>query len=125
APRETTLPDVRPAMQTYDKVERDTGEYGEAEPMIVEKRAKACFAFARADPPHVLDRKRESDGKSRVIRRPHRISKADERHRAEIDRIAQRNRRDVEAAECQRRRTNVDGDVVVAVNHRIFGIVGD
>src|SRR5438105_14892860 len=121
----TALPDARPAVQVYGKVERDTGEYGEAEPMIVEERAKGCFALARANPPQMLNRESESDRKSKVISRAHRIAKTDEHHRAEINRVAERDRRYIEAAECQRRCANADVDVVVPIDHRVFGVVSD
>src|SRR5438067_12953808 len=107
-------------VQPHRVVQCDAREYRNTKPMIVEKRAKALLAVARADPRQMLYRECESDGKPEMIDDAHADSNADQRHRAEINRVAQRNRDDVETAERQRGRADADVDVIVAVDHRVI-----
>ena len=59
-------------MQAYGKIECDTGKNGEAEPMIVEKRAKALPALAQANPREMAKGEHGSNGKPAEIDPAHR-----------------------------------------------------
>ena len=50
---------------------------------------------------------------------------ADPCHAGEVDRVAEHHRSHVEAAEGDRRRAEAEPAVVVAIDHRVFGVVRD
>ena len=70
-------------------------------------------------------RENESHRKSPEIREAHRDADANHGHRAEIDCIAKRDGDDVETPERERRGANADFDIVVAIDHRVLGVIRD
>ena len=96
----------------------------ESDPVIVAEGAEATFARAVADPVDVHGGDRRCRREAGEIGEPVALRIADARHRQDEETVADHHRHQVVAAEEDGRRLDADAQVVVAVDHRVLGVVG-
>src|SRR5581483_12343165 len=107
------------------KGDRDAGEHRGADPVVVEEGTETVRRSTMPDEPQLIEDHANSRGKSDVVRPGEPQVKANSYHHRDEGPMKQRGRRDIVTAEQDRRGTYTDLAIILAIDHRILGVVGN
>src|SRR5712691_3936481 len=115
-PRNSTL---------YREVGEDSGKNDGADPVVVIESLEAGFPIAAADEAMVIRHECGRSGETQIVDQTQPAVQADECEQREHHAVANHDRRHIVSAEGDRGCPDADAQIVVAIHHRVFGVVSD
>src|SRR6185312_1779863 len=106
-------------------IQRDTGKYRCAHPVVVEKSLEAARAVAVVDQAVLIQDQPQRCCKANVINDAEILHQANGSHTPEKNCVAQHHTGNVETSERDGGSLDADLEIVDLVHHGVFGIVGD
>ena len=117
-------PAQAPTQSAQGVVQGDAGEHHRTDPVVVQERAEALLAIARARDHEFVRDQHSGHAERAPVVHPEPGALADQRQRAQEQCVQHAQRDQVEFAEQDRGRLGAGAQVVVAVDHRVPGVVG-
>src|SRR5256885_18870 len=107
------------------KVGKNSDKKDRADPVVLVKSLEAGFSVATADEAIVMGHDRGRSGETQIVDETQPAVQADDCEQRERHAVADHYRKHIVSAEGDRGRFDADTQIVVAIHHSIFRIVGD
>src|SRR6266513_3370699 len=107
------------------KVGKNSDKKDRADPVVLVKSLEAGFSVATADEAIVMGHDRGRSGETQIVDETQPAVQADDGEQRERHAVADHYRKHIVSAEGDRGRFDADTQIVVAIHHSIFCIVGD
>src|SRR5882672_5008331 len=109
----------------YREVGENSGKNDGTDPVVVIEGLEAGFPVAAADEAIVIRHECGRSGETQIVDQTQATVQADACKQREHHAVASDDRGHIVSAEGDRGRLDADAHIVVAIHHRVFGIVGD
>src|SRR2546423_6873943 len=107
------------------EVGKNSGKNDRTDPVVLVKSLEAAFSVAAADQAIVMRHDRGPSGETQIVDEAQPAVQADACEQRERHAVTNHYREHVVPAEGDRGCLDADAQIVVAIHHRVFGIVGD
>src|SRR6266849_5278827 len=119
-------PDSGPRDSTpYSEVRKNSGKNDRADPVVLVKGLEAGFPVAAADEAIVMRHDCGRSGETQIVDQTQPTGQADACKQRQHHAVANHYRRHIVSAEGDRSGLDADAQIVVAIHHRVLGIVSD